>query len=217
MALAWNPAATGPGGQATLNDYLKGNIPIPQSGSVSRGEGGQGYAYEDVAKRLAGAGAGSTTASSEALNKLLADPTSNPGYRASLQGVLASMRPGVEQGYQDLQDAFKAAGAEQSGAYGNTLAKYAGEVNRNETIAASDVLSKLLPTLVSGYSSQASQTPSLLEALKLSKQSNLTVNQGGGAGAGGGQSGVRPVFGTGQYSNLSNAPGVASKDQIWGY
>jgi len=216
MATNWNMlAAPTMGVQPTLNDYLKGNTPIPEGGSVSRGESGQSYAFGDTAKQVAGSAAGSTQMASQELMKLLANPTAHPAYATSLKGVLESMRPQVEQGYSDLSDAFRNAGALQSGAYGTSLAKYAGEVNRNETIAASDVLSKLLPTLVQGYGSQAGQAPSLLDALKLSKQSNIQVSNGAnGSGSG---SGGNSYMRYDDFGSKYDLGGGRANSAAWGY
>lgn len=216
MAISMS-APLGMGQQPTLNEILKGNVQIPQGGSVSKGTSEQSYAFGDTAAQLAGAGAGTTQAASQELMKLLANPAAHPAYQNSLQGVLAALRPGVEQGYSDLSDAFRDAGALQSGAYAGALGKYAGEVQRNETIAASDVLSKLLPTLVQGYSGPASQSANLLDALKLSKQSNVSYGTGGG-GSGSGQNATRAVYGTGKWAQFANTPGLEQNGLYgWGY
>ena len=115
---------------------------------------------------------------------LLGNPTANSAYQTTLKGVLSDMQPQITQGYNDLSDAFRKAGAQQSGAYGTALSNYASGVERNQAGAAADVLKSVLPSLVSGYSGLATQTPSLLDALKLqqsSSQSNAPISGGGGA------------------------------------
>jgi len=162
-----------------------------QAGKLDPGQsiGGskEEFAFPTLAGTLAGSGAGLQGAASQELLALLRDPTANPGYQASLQGVLESLRGAEEQGYQDLSDQFRKAGAMQSGAYGTSLAKFAGENARTRTIAASDVLSKLLPTLVQGFQGPAMQAPDLLNSIKQRSAfdlSNAAQPKSGGGGTG---------------------------------
>jgi hypothetical protein len=105
---------------------------------------------------------------------LLGNPTANSAYQTTLQGMLADMQPSIDQGYSDLSDAFRRAGAQQSGAYGTSLAQYATGVERNQLGAAADAMKAILPSLVSGYSGMATQSPSLLEALKLGSSTSAS-------------------------------------------
>lgn len=132
------------------------------------------YSNQNLAQALAGSGAANTQAASANLMDLLGDPTANSAYQTTLQGMLADLQPSIEQGYSDLSDMFRKAGAMQSGAYGTSLSNYAAGVQRNQAGLAADAMKAVLPSLVSGYSGLATQTPSLMEALKVSQSNSAS-------------------------------------------
>jgi len=132
------------------------------------------YADPTLASTIAQGGAANTATASKSLLDLLGDPTASSAYQTTLKGMLADMQPSIDQGYSDLSDAFRKAGAQQSGAYGSSLAQYASGVERNQLGAAADAMKAILPSLVSGYSGMATQTPSLMEALKVSQSNSAS-------------------------------------------
>lgn len=165
----------------------------------------QGYAFPTLAGTIAASGAGNTQAASANLMNLLGDPTNNSAYKTTLSGILSDMQPQIQQGYQDLGDAFRKAGAQQSGAYGDALSKYATGVERNQAGAAADALKAVLPSLVSGYSGLATQTPTLLDALKT--QNSYGVSQAAGSGASTGLSAGGAGAENRPYYNIPTASG----------
>lgn len=154
------------------------------------------YAYPNVASDVASNTAGNTSAAGSSLLGLLNDPANNSGVNAAYNSYLAAQRPSEEQGYQDLSDAFRNAGAMQDGSYGIALGKYASGIQQAHAAGFGDTLKSVLSPLVSGYSSLATQGPSLLDALKLSDSSSLSQSAGTGGGVGA-TAGKNPVYGYG--------------------
>lgn len=133
-----------------------------------QGESTQQFFDNDIANQILGGGAGIGLKGGQQLLEFLQNPTANPAYQTTLQGVLASLEPQFEQGYQNISDMFRKAGAQQSGAYGSALSGYAGEVARTKSMAAGDVLSKLMGPMVQGLGGANQTLSSLLDASKLS-------------------------------------------------
>lgn len=169
----------------------------------------QGYAFPTLAGTLAGSGAANTQQASASLMELLGNPTANSAYKTTLSGMLSDLQPSIQEGYSNLSDAFRKAGAQQSGAYGDALSKYATGVERNQAGAAADALKAVLPSLVQGYSGLATQTPSLLDALKTQNSYGVSQAAGSGASAGlssGGQQQRQPQWSGFSPGNIGVRP-----------
>lgn len=182
---------------------LNNKSSTPTSFGVSQDK----YAFPDVAAPVAGATGANVQTAQTGLLDLLKDPANNSGVNAAYQSYLAAQRPAEEQGYQDLADQFKAAGAEQSGNYGTALSKYAAGIQNAHAIGYGNTLQSILSPMVSGYSGLAGQAPNLLDSLKMRdsfQAAGMDANQGGIGANKPGPGQMHGPLGTGlNYSNAN--------------
>ena len=128
----------------------------------------------NLANTIAEANAAHGATGSQGVQDLLANPTANTGFQATLAGLLQSLKGSEAEGRQALADQFKAAGAEQSGAMGTSFANLEDKYNQSHIAAAGEALRSFLPSAVAGYGEQAKLGgPSLLEALKTGQSLDL--------------------------------------------
>ena len=132
------------------------------------------YSNPTLANTLANQGASNVTNASGSLLDYLGNPTNSSAYKTTLSGMLADLQPSINEGYQNLSDQFRKAGAQQSGAYGTALSQYATGVERNQAGLAADALKATMAPTIQGYSGLAQQAPSLIDALKLSQSNSAS-------------------------------------------
>lgn len=172
MALSystWNPYAEAKAGQAAAQTTLaNAQAQQLQQGQQTSGSSSTLPTWLDPAQaaRIGNTIEGVGQQAAGQYNDFISNPTAHPLYQQTLQGVLQGLQPSIEQGYQDLNDQFRSAGQLGAGAHGIAAGKYAGEVNRNQSIAASEVLAKMFPQVTQALQQPMTNLIGLNEANK---------------------------------------------------
>lgn len=138
------------------------------------------------------------------------DPTSHPAFQNALSGLLAALHPGEQAGMRDLADMYRAAGNTSSSAFGESANKYQQGVDRNRMELASGLLAKLYPQIAGAMYAPISQTAGLMDAYKLSQQSQESHGQNTQSSGASGNSPLMPLSGGGGGGASSWTGGWAS-------
>ena len=130
-------------------------------------------------------------------NDFISNPTASSLYQNQLQGLLAALAPSEAASRTAVNDAGVAAGNRSSGAFGGSVATNEGNIMRNRSTLASQLLGQMFPQMTQALQQPQTLAAQLASILKLQQQFGAQPQQQQQVSSQSGQAGMSNPAGTG--------------------